>query len=230
MIDTWSTVLQNSFNDLWVGVVDFIPKLIIALVIFLVGWGIGVLLDKVIAQIIKSINVDSVLRRAKLEELLKKAGFNLNSGAFLGGLVKWFVIVVFLIASLDVLGLNQVTLFLQQVIIYLPQVIVAVLVILAAAIISEVVQKLVVGGAAAAGISSASFAGAIAKWSIWVFAILVALSQLGIAAPFVQTLFTGIVVAVALGLGLSFGLGGQEAAARLIEKVRSEIASRHHQG
>src|SRR3989344_849628 len=147
MIDTWSTVLQNSFNDLLVGVVDFIPKLIIALVIFLVGWGIGVLLDKVIAQIIKSINVDSVLRRAKLEELLKRAGFNLNSGAFLGGLVKWFVIVVFLIASLDVLGLNQVTLFLQQVIIYIPQVIVAVLVILAAALIADAVQKLVVGGA-----------------------------------------------------------------------------------
>lgn len=228
MIYTWSDILRNSFNDLWIGVVDFIPKLVIAIVIFLVGWGVGVLLDKVIAQIVKSINVDSILRRAKLEDLLKKAGFNLNSGAFLGGLVKWFVIVVFLVASLDVLGLTQVTLFLQQVVIYIPQVIVAALVILAAALIAEAVQRVVVGSAQAAGISSASFAGVVAKWSIWVFAILVALSQLGIAAPFVQTFFTGIVVAVALALGLSFGLGGQEAAAKLIEKVRSEIASRHH--
>ena len=78
MIETWSSVLQNSFNDLWVGVVEFIPKIVIALVIFLVGWGIGVLLDKVIAQVINSIKVDSVLRRAKLDELLKKAGFNLD--------------------------------------------------------------------------------------------------------------------------------------------------------
>src|SRR3989344_2747758 len=139
MIETWSSVLQNSFNDLWVGVVEFIPKIVIALVIFLVGWGIGVLLDKVIAQVINSIKVDSVLRRAKLDELLKKAGFNLDSGKFLGGLVKWFVIIVFLVASLDVLGLTQVTLFLQQVIVYLPQVIVAVLVILSSALIAEVV-------------------------------------------------------------------------------------------
>ncbi|HEY9584261.1 MAG TPA: hypothetical protein VJI33_01635 [Candidatus Paceibacterota bacterium] len=228
MIETWSQVLQTSFNNLWVGVVEFIPKLVVALVIFLVGWGIGVLLDKVIAQIVGSIKVDNVLKRAKLDELLKRAGFNLDSGRFLGGLVKWFVIVVFLVASLDVLGLNQVTMFLQQVVMYIPQVIVAALVILAAALIAEAVQRLVVGGAAAAGISSASFAGAIAKWAIWVFAILIALSQLGIAAPFVQTLFTGIVVAVALALGLSFGLGGQEAASSLISKVKSEIAARHH--
>lgn len=229
MIDTWSNVLQNSFNDLWIGVMNFVPKLVIALVIFLVGWGIGVLLDKVVIQIFKSVNVDSVLRRAKVEDLLKRAGFNLNSGAFVGGLVKWFVIVVFLVASLDVLGLTQVTLFLQQVMIYIPQVIVAVLVILAAAIIAEVVQKLVVGGAQAAGISHSGFVGLVARWAIWIFAVLVALSQLGIGTQIINILLQGVTIAVALSLGLSFGLGGQEAAGKLIDRIRTELVNRHHQ-
>jgi hypothetical protein len=228
MIETWSDVLRGSFADLWVGVVNFVPKLVVALVIFLIGWGIGVLLDKVIAQIIRSIKVDSVLRRAKVDEFLRRAGFNLDSGAFLGGLVKWFVIVAFLVASLDTLGLRQVTLFLQQVLIYIPQVVVAVLIILAAALIAEAVQRLVVGGAQAAGVSHASFAGLVARWAIWIFAILVALSQLGIGAQIVNIIFTGITIAVALSVGLSFGLGGQEAAARLIERVRTEIANRKH--
>ena len=111
---------------------------------------------------------------------------------------------------------------------YLPQVIVAALIILVAAVIAETMQKLVAGTAAASGIKSANFAGSVTRWAIWIFGILTALLQLGVAAPFIQTLFTGIVVAVAIALGLSFGLGGQEAASRFLEKVRQEIADRHH--
>jgi len=86
----------------------------------------------------------------------------------------------------------------------------------------------VVASAKTAGMSSAHFAGSIAKWSVWVFAILVALSQLGIAAAFSQTLFTGIVIALSLAIGLSFGLGGQEAAGRFIERLRSDMNGKHN--
>lgn len=225
-IGVWSEVLRGSFTDLWIGVMGFIPKFLWALVIFLAGWGIGVLLDKVVAQVVQAFKVDNALKKVKLDELLGRAGFKLNSGIFLGGLVKWFVIIAFLIASFDTLGLKQVTVFLQQVVIYIPQVVVAVLIILAAALIAEFVQRIVVGSAQAAGISHASFAGLIARWAIWIFAILMAFSQLGIAVQIINTLFTGITVAVALALGLSFGLGGQEAAGKLIERVRSELSNR----
>lgn len=229
MIGTWSDILRSSFADLWIGVVNFVPQLVVAIVILLVGWGIGILLDKVITQIIRSIKVDNVLRRVKVDEFLKRGGFNLDTGVFIGGLVKWFVIVAFLVASLDSLGLRQVTLFLQQILIYIPQVVVAVLIILAAALIAEAVQRVVVGSAQAAGVSHASFAGLVARWAIWIFAILIALSQLGIGAQIVNIIFTGIAIAVALSVGLSFGLGGQEAAAKLIERVRGELANRHRQ-
>ena len=65
--------------------------------------------------------------------------------------------------------------------------------------------------------------GAIARWAIWIFAVLAALNQLQVATGFVQTLFTGVVVAVALALGLSFGLGGQAAAAKWLDKIREEV-------
>ena len=84
-----------------------------------------------------------------------------------------------------------------------------------------------VTAARTAEIRSAHFAGAVAKWAVWVFAILVALSQLGIAAAFSQTLFTGVVIAISLAIGLSFGLGGQEAAARFIERLRGDMSGKH---
>lgn len=224
LIETWADVLTRSFQDLWLGIIAFLPELIVALIIFILGWLVGAALGRVVAQIVKSIKVDNALKSTGLNETVERAGFKLDSGAFLGALVKWFFIIVFLVAALDVLGLTQVNIFLQTVVLgYLPQVIVAVLILLVAAVIAEVAAKAVVGAAKAAHVKSAGFAGSVAKWAIWIFAILAALDHLQVASAFVQTLFTGVIVAVSLAFGLAFGLGGQEAAARYIEKMRSEM-------
>lgn len=228
-IQTWEQVLSLSFQNLWLGVVNFVPNLVIALVILVIGWLVGALFGRAIWQVFRSLKIDEALRRAGFEGFLRRGGINLDSGAFIGGLVKWFIIVVFLVASFDVLGLTEVNLFLQQVVIaYLPRVIVAALVLLVAGVIGDIVERVVVTAGRTAQVHSAHFAGSIAKWAVWVFAILVALSQLGIAAAFSQTLFTGVVIAISLAIGLSFGLGGQEAAGRFIERLRADMSGKNH--
>ena len=145
----------------------------------------------------------------------------------MGGLVRWFFIVVFLVAAMDVLGLNQVNDFLSnQVLTYLPKVIVAVLLLIAGALIAGALQKLVVTSAKAAELHSAALLGGVAKWAIWVFAILASLYQLGIVGPLIETLFTGFIGMLAIAGGLAFGLGGKEAAARYVEKLRQDISEK----
>jgi hypothetical protein len=225
VLQTWGNTITGSFGGIWAGTIAFLPNFIVALVIFVIGWIIAALIGKVVGQLIKAIKLDHALEQAGFGAVLKRAGFDLNAGSFVGGLVKWFVIAAFLVASFEVLGLNQVNVFLQSVVLlYLPQVIVAVLILLVAIVIADVLRKVVVGTARAAGVTSANFLGTLTKWSIWIFALLAALVQLGIAVGFIQTLFTGVVVALSLAFGLAFGLGGQEAAARSIEKIRQEIA------
>ena len=227
LLETWGAVLAQSFIDVWAGIATFVPNLIIGLIIFVVGWAVGVVVGRVVAQVVRSVKVDNILKTLGIEDVLSQAGFHLDSGAFLGSLVKWFVIVVFLVATLDVLGLDQVNAFLQQVVLaYLPQVIVATLILLVAAVIADVTQRLVSGAARAADVAQASFLGGLAKWAIWVFAVLIALSQLGIGEFFAQTIFTGVVVALSIGFGLSFGLGGQGAAQQFLEKLKKDIG--HH--
>lgn len=209
------------------GIAEFVPQLVVATVIFIIGWVAGVVLGRVVAQIVRSLKVDNALKSANVEEALNRAGFRLDSGRFLGELVKWFTIVVFLVATLEVLGLSQVNSFLQNVILaYIPQVIAAVLILLIAAVIAEALRKLVMGAAKAADVEAAGFLGGVAKWAVWVFAVLIALSQLGIADFFAQTLFTGVVVAVAIAVGLSFGLGGQDQAGKFLERLRKDMMHR----
>ncbi len=220
--------LTGAFNDLLVGVVEFLPKLIVAIVIVILGWLLGAALSKIISQLFKALKVDAALEASGAGQIVRRSGSNLNSGHFVGELVKWFIVVVSAVAVLGILGLDRVTFFLEEAVLgYLPQVIVAVLILVIGIALSEVVRKVIIASSKAAGFRKASLLGAVAKYAIWTFAILAALFQLEIAATFIQTLFTGIVVALSLGLGLAFGLGGRDAARDVIEGVRNEIKDRN---
>jgi small-conductance mechanosensitive channel len=227
MTYNWSDVLIASFQELWAGVITFIPKLLVALIVFIIGWIIAVALGKLVSQVVRLFKVDKLFQALGAEEPLAKAGFRLDTGAFLGGLVRWFLIVVFLVASIDVLGLDQVNVFLREVVLgYLPNVIVAALILVVAAFVADTMHRIVVGSAKAAGVPSTHLLGGITKWAIWTFAILAALYQLGIAGVFAQTLFTGFVAMLAIAGGLAFGLGGKDAAARYVERMRKDIGGR----
>ncbi len=227
LIQTWADVLTASFQNLWLGIVAFVPNIIVAVIIFVLGWLVGAALGRIIAQVIKAIKLDMALKNTGLNDAVERAGFTLDSGAFLGMLVQWFFIIVFLMASLEVLGLTQVNLFLQNVVLaYLPQVIVAALILLVGAVVAQVAKDIVGGAAKAAGVHGAGFAGSIAMWAVWIFTLIAALDQLQVAQAFIQTLYTGVIIAVSLAVGLAFGLGGQEAAARAIEKMRSQMGDK----
>lgn len=219
--------VQMSFWSLWATVGQVLPFILAAVIWFIIGWIVGVALYHVIVEVVKALRINEALKATGMSEAAHQAGFNLDVGKFLGTLIQWFVILVFLVAALDILGLSAVTLFLQQILLmFFPRVIVAALIIIIGAIAAEVVRGVVTHSARAFSAHGANLAGSVAKWAILVFAILAALSQLGIGTDLIQTLFQGIVIAAALSVGLAFGLGGKEAASRTIERVRSEIA--HH--
>ncbi len=227
VLQTWGQVLAESFQNLWVGVVSFVPGLIVAILIFVIGWIVASIVGRVIAQLIGALKLDTALKSAGLDMVLKRAGMELDSGMFIGGLVRWFIIVVFLIASLQIVGLTQVNEFLKNVVLgYLPNVVVAALILLVAGVVADAMQRVVTSSAKAAQVRSAGLLGGVARWAIWILALITALSQLGIAPAFMQILFTGLVAMLALSGGLAFGLGGRDVAARYLEHLREDISNR----
>jgi len=225
-VQTWGEVITASFQKLWAGFIDFLPSLLGAIIIFLIGWVIAIALGKLVAQIIRALRIDQILGKMGFGRALERAGLKLDSGLFVGELVKWFLIIVFLMAATDILDLPEVTAFLKQVLLYVPRIIVAVLILLVAVMVANFLQRLVKATVEAARLKSAGFLGAITKWAILIFALLVALVQLGIAPTMIQTLFTGLVAALAIAVGIAFGLGGKDAAGQALDKLRKEISER----
>ena len=216
--------VQGSFYDLWYTVALYLPRILAAVVVFIIGWVVATVLYRIVIEVVKVLKINEALKTAGVHEAAKDAGFSFDAGKILATLVMWFVALVFLVAAIEILGLTTVTIFLQRVVIlYLPQVIVASLILILGAIVADVARRFVVGSAKAVGAHAANLAGTVAKWAIWIFAILAALDQLGVASVFIQTIFTGLVVSLSIAFGLAFGLGGKDAAARAIERVREEV-------
>jgi len=224
---TWGDVFNASLQDLWWGFIQFAPKLLIAIIFFIIGWIVGSIVARALEQVFSALKVDKLFASVGADGFFRKAGMNLNTGHFIGELAKWFIVIVFLLPSLSLVGLDSISFFLRDVVLnYLPQVVVAALVLVIATFISEALSKTVRASAQTMSLTSANMLGTVAKYAVWIFAFIIALGELGVAAYYMSVLFTGIIAMISIGGALAFGLGGKDAAARFIEKVSSEISQR----
>lgn len=225
-MDTISTI-SGSFTELWGRFINFLPALFSAIIIFVAGWMIASLLSKVVIKIIKAIKIDQLIEKTKMGDKFKEAGLELSVSKFFGELVKWFLILVFLMAATNILGLVVVSQFLNDIILYIPNIVVATIILSVAFLLGGLVHGIVRSSTRAAGVMSASLLAVISKWAIIITGLLAALIQLGIAETMLNTIFIGIVAALALASGLAFGLGGKEEAALILKKIRQEIEERN---
>ncbi|MEK7608794.1 MAG: hypothetical protein AAB495_04410 [Patescibacteria group bacterium] len=218
--ESWTYVIVNSLQNLWLRVVEFVPVFLGALIVLVVGLivasGIGALVEKAFSLI----RLDEFLKKLGLEPYFERANMKLHGSWFLGKVAQWFLIVAFLLAASDILGLSTLSLFLRDVLVYIPNVVIAVLIMLAAAVVGNVARRLVQGSVMSAKLSGAHFLGTLTWWSIVLFGFFAALIQLNVAPTVINALVMGFVAMLAIAGGLAFGLGGKEYAAHLIARLR----------
>ncbi len=224
LIQQWGDVFTASLQNLWFGFIGFMPSLLLAIIIFLLGWFVGSIIGEAINKAITALKVDNLAASIGAEKFFARAGMKLSIGGFIGGLVKWFLVIAFLIPSLELLKMTYVTEFLQGVVLsYLPHVIAAALVLIVATLVADTMAKIIAGSAKGANLKGADFLGTMTRWAIWITAFVIALDQLSIGAQYVNIIFEGLVAMLVIAGGLAFGLGGKDAASRTIEKIKSDI-------
>lgn len=223
---TWGELLLESFQDLWLRFINFLPELVAAILVFIIGWLIAVAIERIIVMVVEKLWIDKASEKIKLKELLERAEIRMSVGQILGVLVKWFFVLIFLLAASDILGLSEVTNFLNDVLGYVPNVVVAVVILLLGLVFGRFSERIVGGSVKAARLATGHMLGALSKWIIYVFAVLAALVQLQIADDLLQTLFTGFVAMLAIAGGLAFGLGGRDEAQRILASLRNDLSKR----
>ena len=218
---TWNEAITASLQNLWGQIIAFVPSLIGALLVLIVGLILASVLSKLAHKLIVLTKVDSLVHKIDVAKKLEESGVKFTFSGLIAWLIKWFFIIVTFIAVVNILNLTEVTKFLQDVARYIPNVVVAVIILAVGLVVGQFVHDVVDKSAKASHITAhtAHTLSAIAKWALIIFALLASLTQLKVAIELIQILFTGLVAMLALAMGLAFGLGGKEHATRWLDKV-----------
>ena len=195
-----------------------IPRVVGFVLILIIGWFLASLIGKGISALLHAVNFNSLAERAGFSGFVRKMGVKTDAAGFLAEIGKWFIRLIVLVVAFDALGLPAVSDVLRQLLLWLPNLVVAMVVLVLGGLIAGAASSLVRGATSEAGFDNPERLAKIASVAVWAFAIVIAVNQIGIAATLVNTLFMGFIGALALALGLAFGLGGRETAAEIVRK------------
>jgi hypothetical protein len=217
-ITDWSAALMTSLAAALAMFLSAIPKIIGFAVIVVVGWLLSALVEKAIAVLLRTVKFNDLANHSGLGGFVGKMGTGTDAAGMIGLVAKWFIRLIALVVAFDALGLPAVSEVLRDLLLWLPNVIVALVVLVIGGLAARALSNLVRGAASEAGIGNANLLSKVASALIWAFAVVVAVNQIGIATTLVNTLFMAFVGAIALGLGLAFGLGGRETAGKILNQ------------
>ena len=187
--DAIFVALTGALND----VLGFVPRLLGALVILLVGWLLAKAVDALVSKGLRAVRFNQVADRAELDQFLDTAGVRLDPAAVVGKLAYWFLFLIFIGAAFNAFGLTQVNAVINQIIAYLPNVVVALVVLLVGALLATFVANLVRGASGSARVGDPNLLAGLARAAVLAFAVIIALNQLQIGAAIVNTLFMALV-------------------------------------
>lgn len=212
-------ITNDVIQSFWKRFINYLPDFFGGFLILIIGLILSGVLKKLLLTLLTFFRLEGILQKTKL---LERAEVRLWE-EILGEVLRWTVILLFLVPTLEVWGLSRATGVINQFLFYLPNVIVAVVIGFIGLVSANLVSDLVKHSTKSIGSTSASTLSVLSKSTILFFTVLIALSQLGVAQDIIRILFTGIVAMLALAGGLAFGLGGKETAQNILEKLRNKL-------
>jgi hypothetical protein len=223
VLQDWTTAVSDSWTTIWDRFVNFLPNIIGALIILVVGWIVGVIVSMIIDRLFRIIGLQTVFEKAKIEDLLKKGNIQKDTTTLLASVAKWIVYLVAFIAAANILQLPSIASFLDKILAYIPQVVAGGAILLLGLVLAHFLSNVVKGTMLAADFASSEAVSTIVRYSIIIFTFLAVLSQLGVAENLIGTFFIGLVAFLAIAGGLAFGLGGQGVAKEILEKLHKSL-------
>ncbi len=204
-------------------VTENLPQFLWAILVFLIGWLISKWAGGKVAMFLRKTRLNQALKRLGFEETLTKIDTRLNAPKFFGELIRWSLFILFLIACLEIVGAVEFTQFLKAIVIYIPNIFIASYILIVAVFLSDFSQKIVVGSFKKEKITYSGFLGKGISSAIWILAILAILYQLKIVPTLILTIFVGVIAIIVLAIGISFGLGGKDLAARILKELENKF-------
>lgn len=216
----WENLIVEPVREMLTKVMAYLPVLLGALVILIVGWIVAKAIRRIVDWLLKTVRFDTMADKAGISEVLRKGNLRTNAREVVSGLVYWLIMIMVLVMVVNALGLPKASDILASLFAYIPKVIGALFVLVVAMFLANFVSGIVRTAAGNANLPKPELLAGISRWAIIVFAVTISLGELGIGTLLVTATFNIILGGICLALALAFGLGGRDAAARYLEELK----------
>lgn len=216
-----------SLAQVWSQVITFVPTLLGAVLVFIVGLIIAGAVGRLVEKLFVMSRIDSVFVKTGIPREFERAGVNFSLARFFGRMIYWFILVVMLLAVANILlgPDSNVLVLLAPVLVAIPNVIAAILILVGTVLLANFLAKLVRASVMGARLHASKILATVTWWVVILTGIVAALQQLNIGEFYtvlIGNAMQAILMGSALAFGLAFGLGGKEYAASLLEKLRNQ--------
>ncbi|CEA05224.1 CmpX protein [Pseudomonas saudimassiliensis] len=217
--ETWSQSFVAAMTALWTKVASFIPDLITALIIVLLGLVIARLIDAVLTKGLAKLGLDRLMTGAGVTKMLSRIGIASPVSAVIGKIIYWFIILTFVVSAAETLGLARVSATLDAFALYLPKVFGAALILLAGLLLSHLVAGMVRGTVESIGADYAGGISRLVQGLLVIITVSLAIGQLQIETQLLNTVIAIVLVSFGAAAALAMGLGSRETVSQIIAGV-----------
>ncbi|MCH2131002.1 MAG: mechanosensitive ion channel [Pirellulaceae bacterium] len=222
-VTEWSAQLKDSVvgsvSELTTTIAGFLPSLIGALIILVLGYFVSKLLQRVACGLLRQLQFDTASEKAGLSASLDSVGVKLTPSDVVGKLVFWLIMLVTLISAADALGLENVSHTIDSFVNYLPNVIGAALIVVIGLMLSSFVKKLLEGAADRIGIEYAKPVSQLVYGILIVVVGALAIGQLQIETELLNRVIEIVLIAFGAALAISVGFGTRDTARNVVSGV-----------
>jgi len=200
-------------------VVSFVPKILFGSIVLLIGIIVASILKQAVLGIFRAFRIENLLKKYGVPEAREE----LSWSNIFSEIIRWFVVIIFLLPTADIWGLPRVVTILNEFLLYLPNVFVAAIIAVVGFVLGSLAHDLILASVKGMSLNTAKGIASVTRWAVNVFVILAILNQLGVATDLIKILFTGFVAMLAIAGGIAFGLGGQGSAKEMVEELRRKL-------
>lgn len=215
-MNAWQEALFLAASNVLTGFLSFLPNLLGAILIFLVGIILAKWCKAIIVKILAAIKLDLLFQKSGVGSYLNKADVRVKAEVFFGEIIRWLIVIVFFIASVNILGLTTVSTVLNGMLAYLPRIVSAVLILTIGVFLAGLIEGLIKNAVNQVDPKTSRLLSKIASYLVVIVAALAAINELGIAQSLINIIFIGVVTTLSLGLGLAIGLGAKDTVSQML--------------
>lgn len=223
MGETMSVTLIDPIKMMFVKIWGYVPAIVGAILILVVGWFIAKLIETVVARVLKLVKLDMASEKAGIEKILAQGEVKMSLSGIIAAIIYWCVILIVIATALSALNLNVAAELITKLAEYVPNILGAVFILILGTFLSNFVGTVVRTAASNAGIATAKLLGKVASVVLMIFAVIIAIEQLKIATALIILSANIVLMAIGLGAAIAFGLGCKDIAGKFVQETINSV-------